>query len=141
MTRRKKIQFLMNTDWMFERPIDREHKEYRLLSFFQKMGEKLDNLELYPGFIELSLHLMNVQSLIKDKNIVYTDKKFAGIDDELLVKDLKLKQLPDMTEGETKEFIEILNFSAPRIIEYFNIAKSVWTIVFDSIGMKIKKKQ
>jgi len=141
MTRRKKIQFLMNTDWMFERPIDREHKEYKLLSYFQKMGEKLDNLELYPGFIELSLHLMNVQSLIKDKNIVYTDKKFTGIDDELLVKDLKLKQLPDMTEEETKEFIEILKFSAPRMIEYFNIAKSVWTIVFDSIGMKIKKNQ
>ena len=131
----------MNTDWMFERPIDREHKEYKLLSYFQKMGEKLDNLELYPGFIELSLHLMNVQSLIRDKNIVYTDKKFTGIDDELLVKDLKLKQLPDMTEEETKEFIEILKFSAPRMIEYFNIAKSVWTIVFDSIGMKIKKNQ
>jgi hypothetical protein len=139
--RRKKFEFLMNTDWMFERPIDREHKEYKLLSYFQKMGEKLDNLELYPGFIELSLHLMNVQGLIKDKKIVYTDKKFIGIDDELLVKDLKAKQLPDMTDDEMKEFIEILTFSAPRIFEYFNIAKSVWTIVFDSVDMKIKKNQ
>ena len=40
------------------------------------------------------------------------------------VKDLKLKQLPDMTEEETKEFIEILKFSAPRMVEYFNIAKT-----------------
>ena len=139
--RRKKFEFLMNTDWMFERPIDREHKEYKLLSYFQKMGEKLDNLELYPGFIELSLHLMNIQGLIKDKKIVYTDKKFTGIDDELLVKDLKAKQLPDMTDDEMKEFIEILTYSAPRMFEYFNIAKSVWTIVFDSVDMKIKKNQ
>ena len=121
--RRKKFEFLMNTDWMFERPIDREHKEYKLLSYFQKMGEKLDNLELYPGFIELSLHLMNIQGLIKDKKIVYTDKKFTGIDDELLVKDLKAKQLPDMTDDEMKEFIEILTYSAPRMFEYFNIAE------------------
>ena len=77
MTRRKqKIEFLMPTDWMFEKPIDKEHKEYKLLSYFQKMGEKLDKLELYPGFIELSLHLMNVQTLIREKKIIYTDKKF-----------------------------------------------------------------
>ena len=30
MARKKKIEFLMNTDWMFEKPIDREHKEYKL---------------------------------------------------------------------------------------------------------------
>ena len=64
MARKKKIKFLMDTDWMFEKPIDREHKEYKLLSYFQKMGEKLDNLELYPGFIELSLHLMNLQTFL-----------------------------------------------------------------------------
>ena len=71
MARNKKIEFVMDTDWMFEKPIDREHKEYKLLSYFQRMGEKLDNMELYPGFIELSLHLANIQTLIKDKKIIY----------------------------------------------------------------------
>ena len=131
----------MNTEWMFEKPIDREHKEYKLLSYFQKMGEKLDNMELYPGFIELSLHLANIQTLIRDKKIIYTDKKFSTIDDELLVKDLKIKEIPklDMEEGE--EFAKILTYSAPRMLEYFNIAKSVWEIVFDSIILKIKKNK
>jgi hypothetical protein len=32
-------------------------------------------------------------------------------------------------------------YSAPRIMEYFNIAKSVWTIVFDSLDMKIKRNK
>jgi hypothetical protein len=141
MARRKKIEFLMNTDWMFEKPIDREYKEYKLLSYFQKMGEKLDKLELYPGFIELSLHLMNVQALMRDHKIVYTDKKLTNIDDEIMVKDLKVRELPEMSDDESKEFRQILIYSAPRMMEYFNIAKSVWTIVFDSLDMKVKRNK
>jgi len=141
MARRKKIEFLMDTDWMFEKPIDREYKEYKLLSYFQKMGEKLDKLELYPGFIELSLHLMNVQALMRDHKIVYTDKKLTNIDDEIMVKDLKVKEMPNMSDEESKEFRKILIYSAPRIMEYFNIAKSVWTIVFNSLDMKLKRNK
>lgn len=131
----------MDTDWMFEKPIDREYKEYKLLSYFQKMGDKLDKLELYPGFIELSLHLMNVQALMRDHKIVYTDKKLTNIDDEIMVKDLKVRELPKMSEEENKEFKQILLYSAPRMMEYFNVAKSVWTIVFDSLDMKIKRNK
>lgn len=142
MTRRKqKIEFLLPTDWMFEKPIDKEHKEYKLLSYFQKMGEKLDRLELYPGFIELSLHLMNVQTLIRERKIIYTDKKFNTIDDELLIRDLKVKNLPELTTEEKQEFVQILTNSAPRITEYFNIAKSVWSLVFDSVEVKVKKNK
>ena len=131
----------MNTDWMFEKPIDREYKEYKLLSYFQKMGDKLDKLELYPGFIELSLHLMNVQALMKDGKIVYTDKKLNNVDDEIMVKDLKVREMPTMSEEENQEFRKILLYSAPRIMEYFNVAKSVWTVVFDSLDMKIKRNK
>jgi hypothetical protein len=140
MARKKKIEFLMDTDWMFEKPIDREHKEYKLLSYFQKMGEKLDKMELYPGFIELSLHLANVQTLIKDKKIIYTNKKLDSVDDELLVKDLKLKDIPEINNEELNEFLQILTYSAPRMLEYFNIAKSVWTIVYENVDMKPNKR-
>lgn len=131
----------MDTDWMFEKPIDREYKEYKLLSYFQKMGDRLDKLELYPGFIELSLHLMNVQALMRDHKIVYTDKKLTNIDDEIMVKDLKVREIPQMSEEESQEFRKILLYSAPRMMEYFNVAKSVWTIVFDSLDMKIKRNK
>lgn len=141
MARRKKIEFLLNTDWMFEKPIDREYKEYKLLSYFQKMGDKLDKLELYPGFIELSLHLMNVQALMRDHKIIYTDKKLTNLDDEILVKDLKVKEIPVLSKEEREEFSSILKYSAPRLMEYFNIAKSVWAVVFESLDMKIKKNK
>jgi hypothetical protein len=138
MARKKKIEFLMNTDWMFEKPIDREHKEYKLLSYFQKMGEKLDNMELYPGFIELSLHLANVQTLVKDKKLLYITKKLSSVDDELLVRDLKIKDVPEMSKEEYEEFVKILTYSMPRLIEYFNIAKSVWELVFDRVFLKVR---
>lgn len=141
MTKKKKIEFLMNTDWMFEKPIDREHKEYKLLSYFQKMGEKLDNMELYPGFIELALHLANAQTLIKDKKVLYTNKRFTSIDDELLVKDLKIKDVPEMSKEEYEEFIKILSYTIPRLTEYFNIAKSVWELVFDRVFLTVKKNK
>ncbi len=131
----------MNTEWMFEKPIDKEHKEYKLLSYFQKMGEKLDNMELYPGFIELALHLANVQTLVKDKKVLYTNKKFSSIDDELLVKDLKIKDVPEMDKEEYEEFIKILSYTTPRMMEYFNIAKSVWELVFDRIYLTVKKNK
>lgn len=129
----------MNTDWVFEKPIDREHKEYKLLAYFQKMGEKLENMELYPGFIELSLHLANIQTLLKDKKLIYTNKKFNTVDDELLVKDLKIKNLPEMTQEEYEEFIKILTYSAPRIFEYFGFAKAIWETAFDGITIKNRK--
>lgn len=141
MAKNKKIEFLMDTDWMFEKPIDREHKEYKLLSYFQKMGEKLDNMELYPGFIELSLHLANAQTLLKDKKMLYTDKRFTTPDDELLVKDLKIKDLPQMSQEEYYEFVKILGYSLPRLMEYFNIAKSVWELVFDSVHLVVRKNK
>jgi hypothetical protein len=141
MEKKKNIKFLMDTDWMFEKPIDSEHKEYKLLSYFQKMGEKLDKLELYPSFIELSLHLANVQVLMQEKKIIYTNKKLTTIDDEIFVKDLKVKEIPQLSEEETKEFWKILSYSAPRIINFFSVVKDVWTMVYDSLDMKIRKNK
>ena len=105
------------------------------------MGEKLDNLELYPGFIELSLRLINIQTLYKQRKIIYTDKKFSSIDDELLLKDLKIKNLPDLTPVEFSEFNKILQYSSPMITEYFEIAKSIWSAIFDSVDVKLKKNK
>jgi hypothetical protein len=103
------------------------------------MGEKLDNMELYPGFIELSLHLANMQTLLKDRKLLYTNKRFSSVDDELLVKDLKIKDVPEMSNEEHQEFIQILTYTAPRMLQYFGVAKAVWESVFDSINLKVKK--
>ena len=61
------INFILQTDWMFTQPIDSEHKKYVLMSYFQKIDELIVQNKLYPHFIELSLHMANLHTLIKEK--------------------------------------------------------------------------
>ena len=97
MTRKKKgFEFLLDTNWLFQEPIDAEHKEYILLSYFQKLNERFDKYEVYPSFIELSLHFANIQTLIKEGRMMTTEKKFEYCDDELLISDLINKFSKDL---------------------------------------------
>ena len=36
----------MKTDWLFQEPIDLEHKQYVLLDYLQKIDKNLNNLKL-----------------------------------------------------------------------------------------------
>jgi hypothetical protein len=141
MARKKKIGFIMDTGWIIQPPIDSEYKQYVLLSYFQKMNEKLDNLEVYPSFIELSLHFASLQTLIKENKLVVTEKKFETVDDEVLMSDLVFKEIPPMSEEDTDEFKQILKYAAPKMFDYFNIAKSIWQIAYDSASVSIKKNK
>jgi len=137
----KKVEFLMDTDWLFDGILDAEQKQYVLLDYFQKLNKHLERMEVYPMFIELSLHLGNIQTLINQNKILYTEKKFLTNDDELLLTDLKVKDIPVLTEEEIVEYHQILKNSQPQLHDYFQFAKSVWTIVFDSIDIIPKRNK
>jgi len=133
--------FIMDTDWLFQGIIDAEQKEYVLLNYFQKLNQNLEDVKMYPMFIELSLHLGNIQTLLTKNQILYTDKKFKSPDDEIVISDLKVKQIPDMNDDEFKEYQKILKYSQPKLFDYFNIAKSIWSVVYDSINVTVKKNK
>ena len=123
MTRKKKgFEFLLDTNWLFQDPIDAEHKEYILLSYFQKLNERFDKYEVYPSFIELSLHFANIQTLIKEGRMMTTEKKFEYCDDELLISDLVTKPIPTLTALLPNiiwlEFLTIA--AAPKVAELIN---------------------
>ena len=80
----KKTSFIMNTDWLFDGVLDAEQKQYVLLDYFQKMNKHLEKMEVYPMFIELSLHLGNMQTLLTQNKILYIDRKLSSKDDELI---------------------------------------------------------
>lgn len=137
----KGFSLLMDCEWVIKAPIDLEQKQYVLLSYFQKLNEKLDNFMLYPTFIELSLHMANILSLIRDRKFMYTDKEFKSLDDEILVTDLKVKDVPQLTKEQNEELFKILIDSEPKIQYYFEIAKSVWMILYDNVGIHLKKNK
>ena len=88
---KNKNKFIMDTDWLFDGILDAEQKQYVLLDYFQKMNKHLERMEVYPMFIELSLHLGNIQTLLTQNKILYVDKKLTSTDDELVLNDLKVK--------------------------------------------------
>lgn len=131
----------MNTDWLFDGILDAEQKQYVLLDYFQKMNQYLERMEVYPMFIELSLHLGNMQTLLTQNKILYTDRKLTSNDDELVLSDLKVKDIPVLDDEEVVEYNKILKNSQPQLYDYFNFAKSIWSIVYDSIDVVVKKNK
>jgi hypothetical protein len=123
----------MDTDWIFDGVIDAEQKQYVLLGYFQKLNKQLEEMKVYPMFTEITLHLANVQNIIKNNKILYTDKKLTNYDDELTFIDLKTKDLPPLKVTELNELKTILQYSLSKLQDYFDIIKSIWTVVYDAI--------
>jgi hypothetical protein len=139
--RKNKNKFIMDTDWLFDGILDVEQKQYVLLDYFQKMNKHLERMEVYPMFIELSLHLGNVQTLSTQNKILYTDRILTSNDDELVLFDLKVKDIPVLDDDEVIEYNKILKIIQPQLFDYFNFAKSIWSIVYDSIDVVLKKNK
>ena len=70
MGRNKKASFKLSPEWMLKEPIDFEYNKYTLLDYLQKCEKRFNNLEIYPDFVELSLHLANIQSLVKENTLL-----------------------------------------------------------------------
>jgi len=139
--RNKKVEFIMDTDWLFQGILDAEQKQYVLLDYFQKLNKHFERMEVYPMFIELSLHLGNMQTLINQNKILYTDKKLLSNDDELVFSDLKVKDIPVLADEEVKEYHQILKNSQPQLFDYFNFAKSIWSVVYDAVEVILKRNK
>jgi hypothetical protein len=136
------MKFILDTNWIFLDPIDYEHKQYVLLAYLKKVADKLNDFELYPYFIEISLHLANTQTLLKENMFITTKKVFKSNDDELLLSELDFNSIPtQLTDEQLLEMQKVLNFAYPKFQDYFNIAKSVWTLVYESTHISIKKNK
>ena len=141
MARTKKQNFKLNPEWMFKKPVDFEYNKYTLLDYLQKCESRFNNLEIYPDFVELSLHLANIQSLSKENKLLLTKKEFKSCDDEILVKELVPKKPRTLSESEFSELEKTIKFSGNKLFDAFNIAKSIWNLAFDNIEVALKRNK
>lgn len=141
MARKKKIPFSLNPEWMFKEPIDFEYNKYTLLNYLQKCENKFEKFEIYPDFIELSLHLANLQSLEKENTLLLTEKKFEDYDDEILLKELYPKKPRKIDDSEIEELTKTLKYSTHKVFDAFNLGKSIWNLVYDNIQITLKKNK
>ena len=135
MVRKKKMLFKLNPEWMFKEPLDFEYNKYTLLDYIQKCEQNLDKFEIYPDFVELSLHLANIQSLNKENTLLLTDKKFESCDDEIMLRDLYPKKPRELSDEERNELLKTIEYSNYKLFDTFNFAKSIWDLVFDTVEM------
>jgi len=141
MPRKKKISFKLDPEWMMKEPIDFEYNKYTLLDYIQKCEKRFDNLEIYPDFVELSLHLANLQSLYKENTLLLTNKKFESCDDEILLKELFPKKPRELSAVESEELDKTIKYSGNKLLDTFNIGKSIWNLAFDNIHITLKKNK
>ena len=131
----------MDTDWLFNGILAAEQKQYVLLDYFQKLNKYFEEMKIYPMFIELSLHLANMQSLTKEHTLLLTDKKFESCDDEIMLKDLYPKKPRELSQEEEQELTKTIQYSNVKLFDTFNLAKSIWNMAFDSVEITIKKNK
>ena len=125
----------MNTDWLFQEPIDLEHKQYVLLDYLQKLDKNLNSFKLYPQFQEISLHLASINLLIEKGQILTLNRTLKDPDDEILISDLIPVDCPLLTKEEILDVYHICKYSSTKLTDYFNHAKAIWDIVNDTVSI------
>ena len=141
MGRKKKQPFKLNPEWMLKEPVDFEYNKYTLLDYLQKCEERFNKLAIYPDFVELSLHLANIQSLGSENTLLLTNKKFESCDDEILVKELLAKKPRALTKEEEQELDKTIRYSGGKLFDAFNMAKSIWNMAYDTLEVSLKKNK
>ena len=123
-------------DWILQEPIDMEHKEYVLLNYISKIDKELGEFKLYPTFQELSLHLANLKSISDNLKLLVLKNEPINVDDEILLVDIDNVNLSGFTNEQLKDIVKISKKSQERLRDFFLIAKSIWSIIFESILVK-----
>ena len=127
----------MRTDWLFQEPIDLEHKQYVLLDYLQKLDKNLNSFKLYPQFQEISLHLANISLMIEKGQYLVLNRTLKDSDDEILLSDLTPVDCPDLTKEETLEIYRICKYTTEKLRDNFNHAKAIWEIVNDNTSVDV----
>jgi len=123
-------------NWFKQDPIDLEHKQYVLLNYLKNVKERLDSFELYPSFQEVSLHLANSSSILDENKYIFLKNKSKDGYDEILISDIGKRRIK-LNDDDKDEVEKIVRFSKDKFTQYFLLCKSIWTILYDSIDIKV----
>lgn len=127
----------MDLDWIIQDPIDFEHKQYLILDYIKKTGDKLENFELYPAFQELSILYSSAQRVLDHGQFITFKREPEDIDDEILLIDLIYNTIRFKDSEEMKEILSIAEYASKNLKDLFMVAKSLWSIINESISLEV----
>lgn len=112
-------------NWMFKPPIDFEHKKYVLLSLFQKYDNDFDELKIYPSFTEISFHLADCMTIMKDGKFLAFSKPLESLSHHIQIEELQAGDVPKEFY-KMPDFNEYMEYSKMNHMKYFGLFESLW---------------
>jgi hypothetical protein len=131
----------LNSEWVFRRPIDFEYNKYIALNYIKSSEGRLNDLKIYPDLHDITLNLINIASIGKDNKIISLTRQLNEYDDEIELGDFKYDEIPELMVKDKSEVNRTINFTYPKFLDLFNFAKSIWTLAFENIDVKLKKNK
>jgi hypothetical protein len=127
----------MRTDWMVDEPMDFEYHEYKMLAYFKKVADDLDNFKLYPHFRDISMNFASFSTLSSKDKYIKLKYDLEDIDDEILISDLEYFDIPEMSPQDYAEYKTIAKYGEEKFKDYFLISKSIWSAIYESLWLAL----
>jgi hypothetical protein len=105
-TKTKNKDFELDPEWIYQDPIDFEHKKYKLLAYLQKCDKRFDELKIYPDFVDaISVQIKKNKDRLEDgMGYIYFRRRS---DEKLLVWEYEIKKEADY-ELSTKAYLNLI---------------------------------
>lgn len=105
---------LTTSDWLFESPIDFEHKQWIFFSFLKEIEDDIKEFKVNPSLDQVKYQLSNLEKWKYSKEL-YHKKTLKGIDFEKMT---LVYDIPDDNNPDLKEIDEIVDFCLPYLREF-----------------------
>lgn len=130
----------MDYDWFLKKPVDFEHKKYVLLDFLKKVDEDFSYGKVYPSFTEVAFQMASIQNFLRNRKYFSLKKQFEEKDDEIMLFEIKEKKPKQkFSEKDYPELEKICEYSSLKFLEYFTVAKTIWSFAFETTDVRLKK--
>lgn len=124
----------LDENWIFNKTIDFEYKQYILLAYLQQVNRSFNNMELYPALKDLIQHYLNAKQL-KDK-FNNLSKKFPTTIKSINLNELQIQQESIFQNSKlVDELMEILDFSIPQLQNHVEKGKSIFDQIEDEVEL------
>lgn len=127
---------LITSDWIFENPIDFEHKQWIFFSFLKEIEDDIKQNKINPSLDQIKYQISNLEKWKYSKEL-YHKKKLTGIDFEKMT---LIYDLPDDNHPDLKEIDSIVDFCLPYLKEFqLKLSKLIQKIsknlLWDNVGI------
>jgi len=118
----------LKNDWLTDGLIDFEYKKYVLLAYLKDVRTYFDAQKLFPYLSDLVFHYQNLQSIKKNKRLLFENfpKVISKADFEKL--QLTYKRIIE-DDDIMQEIEEILTFSIPKLKDVLDEGKDIFEYI------------